>query len=202
MRVSVRAKSAPQRTTSESFGVRGEEPVTAKEIASRRFVLPWALSPTSKFSPGARSTVVVGVVAEVHEPQGAEVRGQPDLHPSRPPPRPRLRSPACGRGGYFDLAVDRNLSRLDQNLRLAAGPDDVRGLQGLAEVDARGYLHRTCQGSQLRDGSRIGMIRYRKSVSSPSSSTEPPGTMSPGFRDSLSLKRTFSESTAETPSSR
>jgi hypothetical protein len=52
--------------------------------------------------------------------------------------------------------------------------------------------------SQLQDGSRIGVIRYKKSGSSPSVS----GTTSPGFKDSLSLKRTFSESTAETPSSR
>jgi hypothetical protein len=29
----------------------------AKEIASSRFVLPWAFSPTTMFSPGARRTV-------------------------------------------------------------------------------------------------------------------------------------------------
>src|ERR671921_400012 len=51
---------------------------------------------------------------------------------------------------------------------------------------------------QLRDGSRIGMIRYRKSGSPPFSS----GTISPGLSGSLSLKTTFSESIAETPSSR
>src|SRR5215212_2370690 len=48
------------------------------------------------------------------------------------------------------------------------------------------------------DGSRIGMIRYKKSGSSPFSS----GTISPGLSGSLSLKTTFSESIAETPSSR
>src|SRR5918994_4667115 len=52
--------------------------------------------------------------------------------------------------------------------------------------------------AQLRDGSRIGMIRYKKSASSPFSS----GTISPGLSGSLSLKTTFSESMAETPSSR
>jgi hypothetical protein len=57
MRASVRVKSSLQRTTSESFGVRGEDPVTAKEMASSRFVLPWALSPTTTFRPGARTTV-------------------------------------------------------------------------------------------------------------------------------------------------
>jgi hypothetical protein len=56
-RASVRAKSSPQRTISESFGVRGEDPVTAKEIASSRFVFPWALSPTTTFRPGASKTV-------------------------------------------------------------------------------------------------------------------------------------------------
>ena len=52
--------------------------------------------------------------------------------------------------------------------------------------------------SQLEDESRIGVIRYKKSGFSPAVF----GTMSPGLRESLSLKRTFSESTAETPSSR
>ena len=56
-RASVRAKSAPQRTTSFSFGVRGEEPVTAKETASRRLVFPWALSPTTTLRPGPSRTV-------------------------------------------------------------------------------------------------------------------------------------------------
>jgi hypothetical protein len=102
----------------------------------------------------------------------------------------------------LDLPVDGNLSGLDQDLRLAAATDEVRDLQRLAEGEAGGYLCGINQGSQLREGSRMGIIRYRKSDSSPSSSSEPPGTMSPGFRDSLSLKRTVSESTAETPSSR
>src|SRR5215212_3174096 len=53
-------------------------------------------------------------------------------------------------------------------------------------------------GPQLRDWSRIGVIRYKYSGFSPSVW----GTMSPGLRGSLSLKRTFSEFTAETPSSR
>src|SRR5918992_12931 len=47
MRASVRAKSAPHRTTSFSFGVRGEEPATLKAMASSRFVFPWALSPAT-----------------------------------------------------------------------------------------------------------------------------------------------------------
>jgi hypothetical protein len=46
--------------------------------------------------------------------------------------------------------------------------------------------------SQLEDGSRIGVIRYKKSGSSPLVF----GTMRPGLRGSFSLKRTFSESTA------
>jgi hypothetical protein len=57
MLASVRVKSSPQRTTSESLGVRGEDPVTAKEMASSRFVFPWPLSPTTTFRPGARMTV-------------------------------------------------------------------------------------------------------------------------------------------------
>ena len=52
--------------------------------------------------------------------------------------------------------------------------------------------------SQLEGESRIGVIRYQKSGSSPLVF----GTMRPGLRGSFSLKRTFSESTAETPSSR
>src|SRR3712207_7900501 len=56
MRASVRAKSASQRTTSFSFGVRGEEPVTAKETPSRRFVFPWALSPTDRKSTRLNSS--------------------------------------------------------------------------------------------------------------------------------------------------
>jgi hypothetical protein len=39
------------------LAVRGEEPVTVKEMASRRFVLPWALSPTTMFRPGERMVV-------------------------------------------------------------------------------------------------------------------------------------------------
>ena len=59
-------------------------------------------------------------------------------------------------------------------------------------------MHDEVIRSQLEDGSRIGVIRYKKSDSSPLVF----GTMRSGLRGSLSLKRTFSESTAETPSSR
>jgi hypothetical protein len=127
----------------------------------------------------------------------------PDLQPLVPHlDHVSLLEPAAAAG--FDLTVHDDLFRLDQDLRLAAAADDVRGFQGLAEGEAGRDLRGVDQGSQLWDGSRIGMIRYKKSGSSPSdpSSSGPPGTISPGFKDSLSLKRTFSESTAETPSSR
>jgi hypothetical protein len=59
----------------------------------------------------------------------------------------------------FDLAVHDDLSRLDQYLCLAATADEVRGLQGLAEGEAGRYFCGTRQDSQLRAGSRMGMIR-------------------------------------------
>jgi len=97
----------------------------------------------------------------------------------------------------LDLTVHQDLSGLDQDLRLAARPDQGRGFERLAEGRAPWDLQR---GRQLRDGSRIGMIRYRKSGSSPFPFSS--GTMRPGLSGSLSLKTTFSESIAETPSSR
>jgi hypothetical protein len=57
MRASVRVKSDPQLTTSFSFGVRGDDPATLKAMASSRFVLPCALSPTTTLRPGASSAV-------------------------------------------------------------------------------------------------------------------------------------------------
>jgi hypothetical protein len=48
---------------------------------------------------------------------------------------------------------------LDQDLCLPAAADEVRSLQGLAEGEAHLDLRSTRQGSQLRDGSRIGIIK-------------------------------------------
>src|SRR5215217_2063018 len=88
--------------------------------------------------------------------------------------------------------LDGSRVELPHDKRQTAG---ICNLKSLAEGDVRRKIQ---AGPQLRDGSRIGVITYQKSGSSPSVS----GTMSPGLRGSLSLKRTFSESTAETPSSR
>jgi hypothetical protein len=57
MRASVRVKSEPHLTTSFSLGVRADEPVTLKAMASSRLVFPWALSPTTTFRPGASRAV-------------------------------------------------------------------------------------------------------------------------------------------------
>src|SRR4028119_168857 len=120
-RASTRAKSPSQRTTSGSLAVRVEEPATAKEMASRRVGVAWAVSPTTPGRPRARVGAgagrgggggegdglqevrlalgvipdddvearaeqdrVVGVVPEVYEAQGAQVRGQPTSRRSSP----------------------------------------------------------------------------------------------------------------------
>ena len=55
-RSSIRAASAPKRTSCASLRVRGEKPCVPTCSASSRFVLPAPFSPTASTSPGSRAS--------------------------------------------------------------------------------------------------------------------------------------------------
>ena len=104
--------------------------------------------------------------------------------------------------GVFEVYVEKVLApslRFGQ-LVVVDNLSSHKGKRVRELIEARGceLFYLPPHSPQLWGGSRTGVIRYKKSGSSPSVS----GTMRPGLRASLNLKRTFSESTAEMPSSR
>src|SRR5919107_1180272 len=155
--------------------------------------LPLGVVPHDYVQAGGEQGRGVDVVAEVDQAQGPQVGAQ--VATSNRSSTTSITSP-------FSSFLQRRVSISPFTLtspawiRTFASPPDPTRLAAFSawpSVVPGGI----CKG-QLRDGSRIGIIRYRKSGSSPFCS----GTMSPGLSGSLSLKTTFSESIAETPSSR
>src|SRR5215213_6761055 len=154
--------------------------------------LPLGVVPHDHVKPRGQQGSGIHVVAEVDQAQGPQIGAQPISNRSSPTSttspssslRPRrvstspftLTSPAWIRTFASPPVPTRPAAF---SARPSVVPGEIRKVQPW-------------------DGSRIGMIRYKKSGSSPFSS----GTISPGLSGSLSLKTTFSESIAETPSSR
>src|SRR5215212_668079 len=159
--------------------------------------LPLGVVADDHVQAGGEQGRCIGVVAEVDQPQGPQVGAQPISNRSSPTsttsPSSSLR-PRRVSTSPFTLTSP-------AWIRTFASPPDPTRLAAFSAWPsvAPGGI-RKAPYRQPRDGSRIGMIRYKKSGSSPSPFCS--GTISPGLSGSLSLKTTFSESIAETPSSR
>src|SRR5215212_5050663 len=154
--------------------------------------LPLGVVPDDHVHTGGEQGRGVDVVAEVDQAQGPQIGAQPISNRSSPT---STTSPSWSLRPRRVSTSPFTLTSPAWIKTFASPPVPTRP----AAFSARpSVVPGGIRKGQLRDGSRIGMIRYKKSGSSPFSS----GTISPGLSGSLSLKTTFSESIAETPSSR